>query len=144
MQTAFVSHHHRLLDIYRALLADPQALSPDDRVTRLRAVRDAVLRDGTAASLVIYERYLNLIALRLGQPALLLELALPGVGESLPRFRRDPSDPGALIQLALACLREGARARGRHLLRRMAGSGYPEADLARGLLASALQTEEIS
>ena len=94
-----------------------------------------------AEALVAYERYLDLISGRTGDPALIGRATLLDGTRFEAALRHDPSQPFTLLGAGLSRLRHGDVARGRHLLRRLASSGYPERRQAQRFLRRLVSAE---
>lgn len=127
----FIIHHRTLLQLYAEAPARQEAGTLESDLDRIRnTVSDAQCAD----LLTAYERFLSLIALRLDAPDLPGRLTLLDSDRFESGLRRDPSQPFLVIGAALAHLKEGRNVRAWQLLRRLAGSQYPERKLAQRLL----------
>lgn len=131
MQRPFVFVHAVLLKLYSSV-ADGHQQS--DLSAELQRVRDVAGSSGCAETLVAYERYLDLIVLRLDASALKERLTLLDDPKFERALRHDPSQPFNLIGKALSHLRTGDNRRARQLLRRLAASRYAERALAQRIL----------
>ncbi|WP_139201624.1 hypothetical protein [Gemmobacter aquatilis] len=132
--STFAATHRRLLDLYRATrTAGPDALHQDILPT-LQALRDNLVDTSCTASLVSYERYLDLFALLLRNPGLKARLTLLDAERFETALRLDPARPVALIGAGLAWLDCGNTTRGLQLLSRLAASRQPEYRIAQHLL----------
>ncbi len=138
MGQSFVITHGLLLRLYADAV---DGGSGDEIAARLEPVRDAVRAACCSASLIAYERYLDLIALRLAEPGLKDRLTLLSGPAFQTGLRADPSQPFNLIGEALCRLREGDRQRARQLLRRLAASRYPARRQAQLLLVGPLMQD---
>lgn len=130
----FIAFHREMIDLYQTAVTAEEG-ERAGLLAKMEALRERIRPAGCAASLVAFERYLDLLCLRFGDPSLKDRLTLLDA-ESLERtLRRDPSRPAVLIGAALAWRRQGRPDRARQLLRRLAASRYPEHRTARQLLA---------
>lgn len=127
--------HGDLLDVYRAACAAPEEMTPEDLMQRLSPVRGHVSQDAGAASLLTFETYLSMIALRLDAGDLRQRLSLVSDDRFDKELKRDPSCPRALMGAALSAYSRGDPRRGRRLLQRLAASGFVEKRLAQLLLS---------
>ncbi|WP_373049930.1 hypothetical protein [Thalassovita aquimarina] len=107
----------------------------------LERARETVLALQRTDALIDYERYLDLIAEQTGDPGAIGRSTLLDGEWFEAACRLDPSLPFNLIGAALSRLRQGDTARGRHLLRRLAGSDYPERRHAQRFLYHLLSGE---
>jgi len=133
MKSSFVANHQALLNLYLEATTETGGEDIDSRLAELReSVRSMQCPD----LLIVFERYLKLIALRLHNPELAEQLTLLGDPYFEELLLRDPSQPFALLGVAMTQIRRGDAARGRHLLRRLAASRYPERKQAQCLLGA--------
>ncbi|MDT8853517.1 hypothetical protein RNZ50_00415 [Paracoccaceae bacterium Fryx2] len=127
----FSETHAQLLPVLRQ---DGSALESDPVRSVLHGLRQRLMLAYCVHAFVAYERYLDIFSLRLGNRSLQEAFTLAGWDFFEEEFRKDPSRPDIAIGLAVARIRAGDIGRGRHLLRRVAASGFRERDLARQLL----------
>lgn len=132
LTNSFTFLHAELLDLYFGLCDGGSETEARQRLVRLR---QEVERQECADSLVAYERYLELVARRLDDAGLTDRLTLLDDESFRKALGRNPSQPYALLGAALAQRRQGYDRRARQLLRRLAGSLYPERKLAQRLLS---------
>lgn len=135
---SFADHHRALLDLYSEVISDQGALTVEAVSARLPKIADAIRTAFDPASLIAYERYLDLLALRFRDDGLKTAHTLLDKDTMAEAVQRDPSRMGHVIGLALEARHRGDTARCSQLLRRVAASGYPEARLARQILAASV------
>lgn len=138
MGSAFTTFHREILDLYASVTTGANA---EDVCSQLEHLAAGIRAEKSAAALVTYERYLELIGLWLQDPDLSTQLSVSADDFFDKAFREDPSLPFHIIGLALQQRQQGNWTRARHLLRRLAASRYPERRLARYLLSETLRRE---
>ena len=116
------------------LRQDESALTSDLLRKVLESLRDRLMLTYCVHAFVAYERYLDIFSIRLGNRSLQESFTLAGWDFFEQEFQKDPSRSDIVIGLAVAKIRNQDVARGKHLLRRIAASGFKERDLARQLL----------
>jgi hypothetical protein len=100
----------------------------------LHTVRARLMQSYCVDTFVAYERYLEIFSIRLGDRSIQDEFTLLGWDFFEREFQKDPSRSDIVVGLAFAKIKTRNVGRGRHLLRRIAASGFRERDLARQLL----------
>ena len=138
MTKEFSRVHAELWDVYETAVAQPQATHVADRLAKMREI---VLIQKCPASLEAYERYLKLVGLHLASGPDLAALSLLDRAVFDAEMKRDPGRPFALLGMALTELKLGNKARGCHLLRRLAATRYRERDRAQALLKELVAAE---
>lgn len=83
-----------------------------------------------------YERYLRYFAKRFNAPNLHSDYTLFDIAFFEQKLEKNPERYDYWLELALCRLAQGRRNEARHLLQRIAASGYPEAQRARKHLAA--------
>jgi hypothetical protein len=124
--------HARILPVLRDGSPGPM---PGPIGTTLAELRERLMQSFCVHAFLAYERYLDIFSIRTGNGDLQDQFTLVGSAFFEREFRKDPSQAGIVIGLALGKIRAGEVGRGRHLLRRIAASGFAERDLARQLLS---------
>lgn len=128
----FLETHARLLPI---LNYDDATLQSQGTRDELRSLGEFITAFYSVHALMAFERYLDIISLRLGDRSFKDTFTLLTSDYFEKEFRRDPSQPGIVIGLALCKLRAGDMRRGRQLLLRIASSGFEERDVSRQILS---------
>lgn len=132
LNSEFVLRHGRLLRIY--LEAQASGVT-SDVLAKLAEERASILKAGSVSALVAYDRYHRLLLLLDDDSSLLQELRITDSSVFQALMDKDPSQPFALVGLAM-CRRVAEDERGAaHLLRRVAISPCFERKDARRLLA---------
>jgi len=128
----FAKTHEQLLPL---LKQDPEALMDDMVRDVIAAMQVRIMEAYCVNAFVAYERYLDILSVRSGSSALKDSFTLTEWDFFEREFRKDPSQPEIVIGLGLRRLRLGDIKQGRHLIRRVATSGYTERALASSLLS---------
>jgi hypothetical protein len=131
MSWEFPKIHAELWHLYKYAIEKSETA---DMATCFALLREKVLAQKCAASLEVYERYLRLVSLHLDSEFQLEELSLLNRSTFDAEMKRQPGAAFSQFGMALTELKQGNLKRGRHLLRRIAASRYPERFRARALL----------
>jgi hypothetical protein len=123
--------HAELWRLYKYAIEQSETA---DMKKRFALLRKKVLEQKCAASLEVYERYLRLVSLHLDLEFQPEELSLLNRSTFEAEMKRQPGAAFSQLGMALTELKQGNIKRGRHLLRRIAASRYPERDRARAIL----------
>jgi len=127
----FSETHSQLLPFLRH---DESALTSGPLREVLHNLRERLMQSYCVNAFVAYERYLEIFSIRMGNRNLQEGFTLVKWDFFEREFQNDPSRSDVVVGLAFAKINTREVARGRHLLRRIAVSGFRERDLARQLL----------